>query len=124
MKGKESKVENVVNKKFHIIAISICKIELRMRVLEVVGHDEFCLQAKEEFMKTQECKNYEGYRLEESNLLVYKERLYILDSAYFWKIVMDEFHQSTYSSFHGYHKTIIVARKLYYFPDKKKDVVE
>ena len=55
---------------------------------------------------------------------MYKDRLYILDSTDLKKIVMDELHRSPYSTYLGYQKMIIVARKLYFWLSMKKDVAE
>lgn len=95
MKGKENKVANSLSRKFHISSISICQIDLRMRVLETTTNDEFYLQVKEELQKSPVCKKYERYLLGESNLLVYKGRMYITNTE-LRKIVMDELHQSPY----------------------------
>ena len=56
-------------------------------------------------------KNYEGYKLEEYELLTYKNRIYIPNVAKLRRIVMDEIHQAPYSGHLGYQKTIAIARK-------------
>lgn len=38
------------------------------------------------------------------------------------KQVLDELHQALYSAHLGYQKTMIVARKSYFWPTLKKDV--
>ena len=54
---------------------------------------------------------HEGYKLEEYELLNYKNIIYIPNVADLRKIVMDEIHQAPYSGHPGYHKTIATARK-------------
>lgn len=51
VKGKENIVADTLSKKFHIAAISECRIDLRMKVLEYVVDDQFYLSRKEEFEK-------------------------------------------------------------------------
>ena len=43
VKGKENKVGDTVNRKFHATIISICQTDLRERVLEEETNDEFYL---------------------------------------------------------------------------------
>ena len=42
-------------------------------------------------------RKYEGYQLEEDELLTYKNRVYSPNVAYLRRIVMDEIHQAPYS---------------------------
>ena len=56
-------------------------------------------------------RNYEEYKLEEDELLPYKNIIYIPNVAYSRRIVMDEIYQDPYSSHLGYKKTIATARK-------------
>ena len=51
MKGKENKVADILNKMFHIVAISTCKSDLRMRIHEAIANDKFYLQDKKELQK-------------------------------------------------------------------------
>ena len=60
-------------------------------------------------------KRYDGYKLEEDELLTYKNRIYIPNVAYLRRMVMDESHQSPYSFYPGYPKTIATARKWYFW---------
>ena len=69
-------------------------------------------------------KRYEGYKLEEYGILTYKCKIYIPDVAYLRRVFMDEIHQTPYSGHPGYQKTIATARKQYFWPGMKKDMVE
>lgn len=69
VKGKENKVVDALNRKFHVDSISIRQIDLRERVLEVVASDEFYLQEIEELQKSPMCQKFKEYRLVESNVL-------------------------------------------------------
>ena len=69
-------------------------------------------------------KRYKGYKLEEDGLLTYEGRIYIPNLAELRRVIMDEIHQAPYSSHPGYQKTIATARKQYFWPGMKKDMVE
>ena len=64
-------------------------------------------------------KRYEGYKLEEGELLTYKGSIYIPNVAKLRRVVMDEIHQTLYSGHLGYQKTIAIARKQYFWPRMK-----
>ena len=62
--------------------------------------------------------------MEGDGLLTYKGIIYIMNVADLRRIVMDEIHQTPYSSHPGYQKTIATARKQYFLPGMKKDMAE
>ena len=62
--------------------------------------------------------------MEEDGLLTYKGRIYIPDVADLKRVVMDEIHQAPYSGHPRYQKTIATARKQYFWPGMKKEIVE
>ena len=74
----------------------------------------------------QQCleKRYEGYNLEEDGLLTYKGRIYIPNVADMRRVVMEEIHQALYFGHPRYQKTIITARKQYFWPGMKRDLAE
>ena len=61
--------------------------------------------------------------MEEDGILTFKGRIYIPDVADLRRVVMDEIHQAPYSGHPGYQKTIATARKQYFCPGMKKDIV-
>lgn len=50
MKGKENKVANAHNRKFHVAAINSCQTDLRAKIIEAATNDKFSLQAKEKLL--------------------------------------------------------------------------
>ena len=60
--------------------------------------------------------------MEEYGILTYKGRIFIPNVAYLRRVVIDEIHQTPYSSHPRYHKTIATARKQYFWPRMKKDI--
>ena len=69
------------------------------------------VQIKDKLQQQNLEKRYEGYKLEEYELLTYKNIIYIPNVANLRRIVMDEIHQAPYSGHSRYQKTIATARK-------------
>ena len=72
------------------------------------------VQIKDKLQQQSIEKKYKGYKLEEDEILTYKNRIYIPSVAYLRRIVMDEIHQASYSGHPRYQKTIATARKQYF----------
>ena len=51
-------------------------------------------------------------------------RVYIPNSGYLRKLVLQEMHNVPYAGHPGYQKTLTVVRKEYFWPGMKKDVVD
>ena len=73
-------------------------------------------QVKDKLQQQSLEKRYEGYKLEEDELLTYRGRIYIPNVAELRRVVMDEIHQASYSGHPGYQKTISTAKKQYFWP--------
>ena len=56
-------------------------------------------------------KKYEGYKLEENELITYKDIIYIPNVVDLRRIVMDKIPEAPYSGRVGYQKKIATARK-------------
>ena len=84
---------------------------MRTRVLEAQNDDETYLQVKEKLQQGKVDEKCEGYQLEEDDLIFYKGILYIPNSEYLKKVIMDEIHQIPYSGHPRYQKTITTVRK-------------
>ena len=68
-------------------------------------------QVKDKLQQQSLQKKYEGYKLEEDGLLTYKSGMYIPNVAVLRRVLMDEIHQTPYSSHPEYQKTIATTRK-------------
>ena len=79
---------------------------------------------KDKLQKQSFERNYEGYKLEEDELLTYKNKIYIPNVADLRRIVMDEIYQAPYYGHPGYQKMIATTRKQYFWPGMKKDIAE
>ena len=107
----------------HVASLSIYQSYLRQQIVNHTAGDELYEQVKDKLQQSLE-KRYEGYKLEEDGLLTYKGRIYIPNVAYLRRVVMDEIHQAPYFGHRpGYQKTIATARKQYFCPGMKKDMV-
>ena len=69
------------------------------------------VQVKHKLQQQSLEKKYEGYKLEEDEILTYTNIIYIPNFAYLRRIVMDETHQAPYSGHPRYQKTIATTRK-------------
>ena len=82
------------------------------------------IQIKDELQQQSLERKCEEYKLEEDELLTYKNRIYIPNVAYLSRIVMDEIHQAPYSGHPRYQKIIAIAKKQYFWPRMKKGIAE
>jgi hypothetical protein len=69
-------------------------------------------------------QKYEGYHLLNDGLLTYKGRLYIPNCDDLKRFIMDELHKMPYTGHHGYQKMITSTRKLFYWPEIEKYIVD
>ena len=81
-------------------------------------------QIKDQLQQQSLEKRYEGYKLEEDELLTYKNIIYIPNVADLRRIFMDEIHQDPYFGHSGYQKTIATTTKQYFRPGMKKDIAK
>jgi len=122
--GKENKVVDALRNKYHVASMSVCKIDLRERVIKASVEDEKYAQVVAGLKEKEPHKKYEGYKLEEDGVLVFQGQFYISNNAKIKKLVLDEIHQMPYSSHPGYQKTITTTRKQYYWPMMKKEITK
>jgi len=57
-------------------------------------------------------------------LVIFRDRIYLLDSSELKKVILRELHANSYSCHPGYQKTLTVVKKFYYWTNQKKDVAE
>ena len=105
-------------------SLSIFQLDLRQQIVNHTVGDELYEQVKDKLQQQHLEKRYEGYKLKEDGILTYKGRIYILNVADLRRVVMDGIHQALHSGHPGYQKTIATARKQYFWPGMKKDMVE
>jgi hypothetical protein len=67
---------------------------------------------------------YESYQLLNDGLLTYKGRLHIPNCGDLKRFIMDELHKTPYIDHPGYQKMITDTKKLFYWLELKKDIVD
>ena len=108
----------------HVASISSFELDLRKHITNQIAEDETYVHRKDKLQQKILEKKYEGYKLEEDELLTYKNIIYIPNVANLRRIVMDEIHQTSYSGHLGYQKTIATARKQYFWPGMKNGIAK
>jgi len=61
VKGKENKVADALSKQFHIATMSMCKADLRERVIKASTEDENYAQLLARLQEPESGNKYEGY---------------------------------------------------------------
>ena len=100
IKGKEHKAADALSRKVHemqVAYLSIFQSELRQQIVNHSAKDEMYVQIKDKLWQQGLERKYKEYKLEEDEILTYKNRIYIPNVAYLRRIVMDEIHQNPYS---------------------------
>jgi hypothetical protein len=97
---------------------------LKSKIKEALCKDEYFLQVKEGLQQKPPNQNFDGYRMTKEGLMIYKDRLCILDAKELKKLILDEMPKKPYSRHPGYQKTIIVVRKQYFWPRMKNEIVD
>jgi len=64
------------------------------------------------------------YHLTTDGLVIFKERIYLLDNSELKKLILRELNVKIYSGHLGYQKTLITMKTFYYWLDLKKEVAE
>ena len=65
-----------------------------------------------------------GYHLIANGLVKFRDKIYVPDNSELKKLILREFHANSYSSHLGYHKTLTTMKKLYYWPNVKREVTK
>ena len=95
---------------------------MRQQIINHTAEDELHVQIKEKLQQQILENKYVGYKLEEDEILTYKNRIYIPNVAELRRIVMDEIHQAPY--FGHQEKIVATAKKQYFWPGMKKDIAD
>ena len=64
------------------------------------------------------------YHLTMDGLVIFRERIYVLDNNELKNLILREFHVNPYSGHPRYQNTLTMVKKLYYWPNLKKEVVK
>ena len=64
------------------------------------------------------------YGINKKGLLLYKDRLYIPNVPKIKLLILNEIHKTPYSGHPGYHKTITMLQKDYFWSNMKNELAE
>ena len=78
----------------HVASLSIFQPDLRQQIVNHAAEDELYVQVKDNLQQQSLENKYEAYKLEEDELLTYKNMIYIPNVADLRRIVMDEIPQA------------------------------
>jgi hypothetical protein len=108
----------------HLATVSTYESDVKERVKSAQEIDAFFKTVKSYLEQEPTGLKYEGYRLLNDGLLTYKGRLYIPNCDNLKRFIMDELNKIPYTGHPSYHKMITANRKLFYWPELKKDIVD
>jgi hypothetical protein len=112
IKGKENKVVDALSRRVHELhatTISMYQSDLKDRILEAAKLDS---QYKELVAKLQQGnlqQKFEEYKLDNDDILRYRDRIYVPNSRELKNLVLSEMHNVPYVGHSGYQKTIAVV---------------
>jgi hypothetical protein len=83
IKGKENKLADAINRrvhKMHATTISMYRIDLKYKIIEVVTIDQHYVQVKEILHHNDMQQKCKDYKLEEDGILLFQNIVYVLNS--------------------------------------------
>ena len=107
IKEKENKVVDALSKnvhEMHVASLSTCQPDLRHQIVNHNATNEMYVQIKDKLQQQSLEKKCERYKLEEDQLLTYKNIIYIPNVEDLRRIFIDEIHQAPYFGHLGYQK--------------------
>jgi hypothetical protein len=127
IKGKENKAADALRRRIHglfEINISRAESDLEERIRTAGNDDEKYTKITEELSNNIANSNKPDLSINDKGLLRFKNRLYIPNSAGLKLTILDEVHKKLYSGHLGYQKMITTLRKLFYWPNMKREIEE
>lgn len=58
------------------------------------------------------------------DLVSFRDKIHVPNNSELKNLILREFHVNPYSGHPGYHKTLKMVNKLYYWPNLNREVVE
>ena len=80
----------------HVESLSTFQSDMRQQIVNHTAEDEMYVQIKDKMQQRSLERKYEEYKLEEDEILTYKNIIYIPNVAELRRIVIDEIHQAPY----------------------------
>ena len=64
------------------------------------------------------------HHLTVDGLVRFIDKIYVSEDSELKKLILREFHVKSYLGHSGYHKTLTVVKKFYYWPNLKNEVAK
>ena len=88
-------------------------------------HDNKMRYRKLRYMLQQDTGDQDvDYCLTTKSLVIFRDKIYVLDNSELKKLILREFHAKAYLGHPGYQKTLKMEKKFYYWLKLKKEVAE
>jgi len=92
--------------------------------LQAGQHDDKYQQLRHRLQQQGEGNRDEKYHLMVDGLVRFRNNTYVPIDSELKKLILREFHVKSYSYHPGYQKTFTTVKKLYHWPNLKKELVE
>ena len=119
IKGKEKKGVDALSRRvhdMHVSTVSMCKSDLKTKILDVVVLYKHYLYAKQELQHEFVQQRYGYHKLEDHGILKWRSIVYVPNSQELRKLVMKEMHNTIYVGHIGYQKTFETVKRQYIWP--------
>jgi hypothetical protein len=97
---------------------------LKNRIVEAVTTDQHYVQVIKILQHNDIQHKYKDYKLEENEILLFWNKVYVLNSQELRNLVLTKMHNVPYTGHLGYRKNITTVRCQYFWPGIKNDVTE
>jgi hypothetical protein len=125
IKGKENQVVDALNRRsheMHIASLSMYMTNMKYKIIATTNLDQQYLRIKQTLQQGNFQQKFNFYELKEDEILMYKGKVYVLNSNELKNAVLREMHYVSYVGNPGYQKTIVALRSQYFWPGMKKEV--
>jgi hypothetical protein len=125
IKGKENQVVDALNRRTHemnISSISMYMTNMKYTIIAATNLDQQHLRIKQTLQQGNFQQKIIFYDLKEDEILMYKGKVYVLNSNEMKNAVLREIHYVSYVGHPGYQNTIVAVRSQYFWPGMKKEV--
>jgi hypothetical protein len=127
IKGKENQVVDALSVRaheIHIVSIIIFKINMKDKIVVAANSNQQYLKIKETLQQRNSQQKFDYCEIKEDGILMYKGKVYVLNSDELKNAVMREMHNVSYVGQSEYQKTIATIKSKYFWPGMKKEVID
>jgi hypothetical protein len=127
IKGKENKVADTLNRRVHELhatTISMYQTDVKGIILEVAKADLEYMEMVTKLQQGKMLQKVEDYRLEDDEILQYRNKIYVPSSHELRSMILKEMHNVPYVGHPGYQKIVSEVKSQYYWLDMKKEIAK